>query len=309
MPTDSEKSARSVTVPEHLVYPLEPFAADFQRHVEIGESELADASVVFVGLARNCDSWLADNLGRLQMLAAKCREWRLHIETNDNTDATDQVLMDFCREFHQATFSSQRLDRKQYTTEFAGRRTEALAEYRTACQTWVRENARHADYVVAIDFDSWGGWSHSGFMHGLGRLLMTQDAAGMASVSLIEHPTLTMGEDKQPTLTKAWTHYDAWCLRLNSSFDDYTAGLGGWKHQWIPPVGSPPVPVVSAFGGMAIYDTYAYLKGTYHGSDCEHVPFHQTMAERTGLRLYLDPAMRTVMHWMEPSDGGRNGHD
>lgn len=299
----------SPSVPEHLVYPLEPFAADFKRHVDIGESELADASVVFVGLARNCDRWLADNLGRLQMLTAKCREWRLHVETNDNADATDQVLMDFCREFPQATFASQRLDRPQYTTEFAGRRTEALAEYRTACQKWVRDNARHADYVVAIDFDSWGGWSHSGFMHGMGRLLMTPDAAGMASVSLIEYPQLTMGEDKQPKLAKGWTHYDAWALRLNSAWDDYTAGLGGWKHQWIPPVGSPPVHVVSAFGGMCIYDTYAYLKGTYDGRDCEHVPFHQTMAERTGLRLYLDPAMRTVMHWMEPSDGGRNGHD
>jgi hypothetical protein len=292
--------SHSVTVPDHLVYPLEPFAADFKRHVEIGESELADASVVFVGLARNCDRWLAANLERLKMLTAKCREWRLHIETNDNTDATDQVLVDFCREFPQATFTSQRLDRQQYTTEFAGRRTEALAEYRTACQTWVRENARHADYVVVIDWDSWGGWSHSGFLHGLGRLLMTPDAAGMASVSLFQHD---FGRGPQ------WAQYDCWALRLNTAWDDYTAGLGGWKYGWLPPVGSPPVHVVSAFGGMCIYDTYAYLKGTYHGRDCEHVPFHATMAERTGLRLYLDPAMRTVMHWMEPSDGGRNGHD
>ena len=296
-------------VPDHLVYPLEPFADDFLRHVEIGESQFADASVAFVGLARNCDRWLADNLARLQLLTAKCREWRLHIETNDNADATDQVLADFCREFRQATFTSQRLGRKQYTTEFAGRRTEALAEYRTACQQWVRENARYADYVVVIDWDAWGGWSHSGFMHGLGRLLMTPDAAGMASVSLIEHQQFAIGQDQVPRQTNSWIHYDCWSLRLNCAWDDYTAGLGGWKHAWIPPVASPPVPVVSAFGGLAIYDTYAFLKGTYDGSDCEHVGFHRTMTERTGLRMYLDPAMRTVMHWMEPADGGRNGHD
>jgi hypothetical protein len=291
----------SVTLPEQLLYPLEPFAADCDRHVKIGESELADASVVFVGLARNCDRWLADNLGRLQMLTQPCREWRLHIETNDNTDATDQVLMDFCRQFPQATFHSQRLGRQQYTTEFAGRRTEALAEYRAACQTWVRENARHADYVVVIDWDSWGGWSHAGFLHGLGRLLMTADAAGMASVSLFQHD---FGRGPQ------WAQYDCWALRLNTAWDDYTAGLGGWKYGWLPPVGSPPVHVVSAFGGMCIYDTYAYLKGTYDGADCEHVPFHKTMAERTGLRLYLDPAMRTVMHWMptENDDAGNREH-
>jgi hypothetical protein len=296
-------------IPEHLIYPLEPFAKEFRRHVEIGESEFADASVVFVGLARNCDRWLSGNLGRLLSLAGKCREWRLHIETNDNTDGTDQVLADFCREHRQATFTSQRLGREQFTTEFAGRRTVALAEYRAACQRWVRENARYADYVVAIDFDAWGGWSHAGFMHGMGRLLMTPDAAGMASVSLIQHPQMQMGEDQKPTVGVGWVHYDAWALRLNAAWDDYTAGLGGWKHQWLPPVGSPPVPVVSAFGGLAIYDTYAYLRGQYDGSDCEHVPFHRTMAERTGLRLYIDPAMRTVMHWMEPTDGGQHGDD
>jgi hypothetical protein len=60
---------------------------------------------------------------------------------------------------------------------------------------------------------------------------------------------------------------------------------------------------------MAIYDTHAYLKGTYSGEDCEHVPFHVSMAKRTNLRMYLDPAMRTVMHWMEPTNGGRDGND
>jgi hypothetical protein len=293
-------------IPEHLVYPMEPFAADFKQHVEIGASELADANVVFVGLARNCDRWLADNLGRLQMLVAPCREWRLHIETNDNTDATDQVLMDFCRQFPQATFHSQRLNRGQYGNEFAGRRTVALAEYRTACQRWVADNARDADYVVAIDFDSWGGWSHDGVLAGIGSLNALPDSFGMASVSVMQHPAYVV-TGNTVELSSQWMHYDAWALRINSTWDDYTAGQGGWKQQWLPPVGSPPIPVVSAFGGMAIYDTYAYLKGTYDGSDCEHVPFHDTIAKRTGQRLYLCPSMRTVMHWL-PEEDDDAGH-
>jgi hypothetical protein len=296
-----------MNVPDHLIYPFEVFADEYKRHADAGAEELSKSEVVFVGLARNCGTWLAHNLARLELLTAGCRAWRLHIETNDNDDDTDQVLIDFCRTHTQATFTSQRLNRKQYTTEFAGRRTEALAEYRTACQRWVADNARHADYVVVIDWDAWGGWSHAGFMHGLGRLTQTKDAVGMASVSLSEHPQMHMGKDKTPTIGRGWVHYDAWALRLNSPWDDYTAGMGGWKHQWLPPVGSPPVPVVSAFGGMAIYDTYAYLKGTYSGEDCEHVPFHVTMAEKSGGRLFLDPAMRTVMHWM--TDGGKHSDD
>jgi hypothetical protein len=293
-----------MNVPEHLIYPLEEFADEYVRLVRVGEAALASASVAFVGLARNCAPHLEANLRRLEKLAEGCREWRLHIETNDNTDDTDQVLIEFCRHYPQATFTSQRLDRKQYTTEFAGRRTIALAEYRTSCQKWVREHASDADFVVVIDWDAWGGWSHSGFMHGLGCLIERPGAYGMASVSLIEHP-VSVADEKGARMSVAFVTYDAWAMRgvgqPTNYWDDYTAGLGGWKHQWIPPVGSPPVILASAFGGMAIYDTHAYLKGVYDGSDCEHVGFHRTISKCTGQNLYLDPSMRMIMNWLEPA--------
>ena len=297
-----------MNVPDALIYPLQQFAADFAWHVDEGTKAFADAEVVFVGLARNCGQHLAHNLHRLELLVQGCRSWRLHIETNDNDDDTDQVLTDFCAAYRQATFTSQRLGRQQFSAEFAGPRTQALAEYRTACQRWVQENSCGADFVVIIDWDAWGGWSHSGVLHGLGRLMRTQDACGMASVSLIQHRMMQVDANGKAAPHTSWIHYDAWALRLNSTWDDYTAGCGGWKHSWIPPVGSPPIPVVSAFGGLAIYDTYAYLKGTYDGSDCEHVTFHATMAERTRKRMFLDPGMRTVMHWLEGKDAKAGQH-
>jgi hypothetical protein len=277
-----------MNVPEHLIYPLDVFAEEFSRSYSTGVEVWKDADVAFVGLARNCCGPLSDNLSRLVNLCGGVKSWQLHVETNDNTDSTEQVLDDFCRQFGQATYTNQTLGREQFTAEFAGRRTEALAEYRTACQAWVRDHARHSDFVVAIDFDSWGGWSHAGFLHGVGELYQSATAYGMASVSLMEYQR--QGQ---------WLQYDCWALRLNSSFDDYTAGIGGWKHSWLPPVGSPVVPVASAFGGMAIYKTGGYLSGTYDGSDCEHVPFHASIAAKTGKSLYLDPAMRTVMSWLE----------
>lgn len=279
---------RQHRVPEHLVYPLDYFAADFARAYSTGVDAWADADVAIVGLARNCGPWLHANLARLLMLVGDCKSWRLHVETNDNTDDTEAVLTNFCGAHPQATFHTQTLDRQQFSAEFAGPRTVALAEYRTACQEWVRQHCPDSTYTLVIDWDAWGGWSHVGVIHGVGSLATTEDAYGMASVSLMEHGP-----------TKAWLHYDAWALRLNSTFDDYTAGLGGWKHSWVPPVGSPPIPVCSAFGGLAIYETQAYLAGTYDGADCEHVPFHASIASRTGHRLYIDPAMRSVMYWLE----------
>jgi hypothetical protein len=71
----------------------------------------------------------------------------------------------------------------------------------------------------------------------------------------------------------------------------------------MPPVGSPPSLVSSAFGGMAIYRTDAYLAGTYDGTtDCEHVPFHKGIARATGQMLYVCPSMRTIVSWMEPCE-------
>lgn len=277
-----------MNVPDKLLYPLDVFVDSFKSHYDRGVDAWRSADVAFVGLARNCDTALAGNLSRLLQLCEDVGSWRLHVRTNDNTDQTVDVLRQFCDEYPQASYCNQTLGRQQFGAEFAGPRTQALAEYRAACQAWVMDYALRSNLVVVIDFDMKAGWSHAGFLHGVGVLDATDNAYGAASVSLMEY--------QRPG---QWLHYDCWALRLNSTWDDYTAGMGGWKHAWLPPVGSPAVPVASAFGGMAIYETGAYLAGVYDGSDCEHVPFHESIAKKTGKSLYLDPAMRTVMSWLE----------
>jgi hypothetical protein len=305
MPTDQQSAAASPkwhekALPGHLLEPREQFAACHHRMVQEGGERLRHASVVFTGLARNCDGQLYGNLHRVLELAKCCGEWRLHIETNDNTDRTDEVLAAFCDENGQASYRSQALGRQQYGPVFSGPRTVALAEYRTACQQWVRDHAPESDYVIAIDFDAWGGWLNDGVLNGIGWLVELQGAYGMASVSLAEMEI--------PVHGRHWVHYDAWALRLNSYWDDYTANEGAWKHQWMPPVGSDPMRVCSAFGGLCIYKTDAYLAGTYDGAaDCEHVTFHKSVAGATGQHLFLNPSQRMLMHWVH--DGGRNSDD
>jgi hypothetical protein len=314
--TDSQPSGRSqaVLVPRHLIEPLEPFEPLFRQRVIEGSVRLALSKVAIVGLARNCAAPLKANLERVKTLGEKCRAWRFHCETNDNTDATTEVLAEFCSRHPQASYRDRTLERPQFSAEFAGPRTQALAEYRTACQEWVRHHSADADLVVVIDFDMWGGWIPSGLHAGVGCLQAMPEAYGMASISLIEHPGYVL-EQGVPKSVPAWIHYDCWAMRgvgqRGNFFDDYTAGQGGWKHQYLPPVGSPPVLVSSAFGGMGIYRTEAYLAGKYDGSDCEHVPFHQSVAEATGQGLYVCPSMRTIMHWLpsEAGDGGQHDND
>lgn len=304
--TDSPPSERSAQtrVPDELIWPKEFFAESFQARVDEGLEHLRQSRVAFVGLARNCGAWLDRNLRRLEILVGHCGSWLLHIESNDNADNTTDVLAAFCRRHHQASYRYQSLNRRQFAAEFAGPRTIALAEYRTACQQWVRCHARDADYVVAIDFDAWGGWSHAGVMNSVGWLLALPGAYGMAAVSVFEHPAWVTDGKGATQMVPQWLHYDAWALRgvgqSENYWDDYTAGHGGWKHQWLPPVGSPPVLVSSAFGGMCIYRAEAYRAGMYDGAaDCEHVPFHRSIREATGQHLYICPGLRTVMRWLD----------
>lgn len=281
-------------IEQHLLHPIQPFAASFAERCEEGRIRLKNSRVAFVGLARNCGVRLAQNLGALESLTDGIGSWQLHIESNDCEDQTLDVLSDFCRSHRQATFHYQMLGRGHFPAEFAGRRTIALAEYRDACQRWVRACAADADYVVVVDWDMAGGWSHHGLLNGLGWMVEMPGAYGMASVSLSQHD---FGNGPQ------WTHYDLWALRgvgqPGCDFDAYQNGIGGWGFSWFPPIGSLPVIVSSAFGGMAIYRTDAYLKGTYDGTqDCEHVPFHRSIRGATGQHLYLCPAMRTLMSWL-----------
>lgn len=297
-----------IELPARLWEAHDPFSERHARRVAEGRLRLAMSSVAIVGLARNCGDALSANLGRLTGLVKGAGEWRLHIESNDCDDHTPHVLANFCREHAQATFHYQVLNRASYGAEFAGRRTIAMAEYRDLCQRWVRACAGDADYVIAIDFDQWGGWSLDGVLSGLAWLVEMPGAYGMSSVSLFQYD---FGNGPQ------WAHYDLWALRgvgqAGCYYDTYTNGYGGWGYGWLPPVGSPPVLVASAFGGLTIYRRDAYLKGTYDGTqDCEHVPLHQSIARATGQNLYLNPSQRCVMHWLPedaPNDSGQHGNN
>lgn len=287
-------------LPNALWFPHPDFGELFDERHSAGLRVARNSQVAFVGLARNCGQVLRNNLELCARVGRMFRGWQLHVESNDCVDDTLDVLASFCRDNRQATFHYEDLGRPHCPAEFAGRRTIALAEYRDACQRWVRACAPEADYVVVVDLDLWAGFSVHGFMNSIGWLLELPGAYGMASVSLFQHD---WGHGA------AWQHYDLWALRgvgqADCYWDTYRGGLCGFGYSWMPAVGSPPALVSSAFGGLSVYRAADYLRGTYDGTaDCEHVAFHRSIARTTGKHLYVCPAMRTIVRWVESSDAG-----
>lgn len=296
---------REIKLPGWLLHPPVEFSDAFKQDIERGREILSRSRVAVTGLARDCEGPLRDNLVRaaaeFRGLSKHCR---LHVLENDSVDGTKAALSEFCREHADwASFQAADYGRARMSNAFAGPRTVALAEYRQECVRWVATG--DWDYVVLIDWDAWGGWSPAGVLSGFSRIEQEDNAFGMASVSLLEHPSLTLNKENQVVTERKWLHYDCWALRLNCYTDDYSAGFGAWKHGWLPFVGSPPIPVCSAFGGLCIYRAEDFLKGSYDGSDCEHVTFHASIASQTGKQIYLNPSQRTVMQWMlegEPNE-------
>lgn len=295
------------SIPNWLIAPISQipsFCEEFESRSQHGADVLQGSRIAVAGLARNCGKWLEVNLLRLAALTSASAGWSAMFFENDSTDNTKSVIERFVNRNPGNAFAVMKdLGRQPRSMEMAGPRTVELAEYRAECQEWVRK--QDCEYTILIDWDSWGGWNHSGSMTAFSYCSTEMDAYGFASVSLIEHPVMSFDQEKKDIVKGSqWVHYDCWALRLNSYWDDYSTGIGGWKHNWLPPLGSPPIRVCSAFGGFVVYKTEDFLKGTYSGEDCEHVTFHKSVEAATGKGLYLNPSQRTIMHWIEADESG-----
>lgn len=252
----------------------------YWERVGRGKEIAAESKVAVVGLARDCEKNLRNSLFLLAELGA-CFEWPTgFVFENDSVDATREILS---RDRPAWLRVRSDANGRRHLRGFEQERTVALAEYRNICRDWVRENALDADFVVVVDLDADGGFSVDGVLNSLAWLEQHHDAAGMGAFSLIR-----VTEDGR----EKFAHHDAWAARLNWWSDRKAVTGLEWFHTLFPPVGAPPIRMNSCFGGLAVYRAAAFLAGEYIGGDCEHVGFHRTIAEKTGLSMYLNPGSR-----------------
>lgn len=282
--------------PDVLLPPDAEFAEDYAAAVRHGREIARDKTVAMVAICRNAMPWLPRTLALVEETGAMFREASCFIYENDSTDDTKAVLAAWSDgRQRQVSLNINGRPHLNYTT--APVRTHALAQYRAACQQFVA-NGETPDYVIVFDTDPWGGWSVDGVANSVAQMQHDDSLYALASYS--------WSEWEQPNTPPMAFHYDAFAARLNG----WQRRDQNWFHLWHPAVGSPPVEFRSAFGQLAIYDGGSYLSGSYEGSDCEHVTFHRSIAERAALgdgdyyhgpariRMALNPSMRCVSFWI-----------
>lgn len=281
----------TIDLTEHTpdsVLPVDPeFADDYADAVRRGEIHASQRDVVFVGMARQIGDILPLTIERIERLGEQFRSWSAVVVENDSTDDTKDVLHAWQSRRTGRVVADCRDLGREHLHLFERARVERYAEYRNRYRDIAASRFRDADTVIALDLDAWGGWSDAGVLHSVAMLAEMPLAGAMASTSLYRAKT--------DGGVLCWGHYDLWALRLYGIRPRFEP----WQPLWLPPPGAAPIRVVSAFGGLTMYKADAFFNATYasHDGDIEHVGFHRSMAE-VGWHVYLNPASRTLMHWL-----------
>ena len=277
-----------ISRPEDFWFIGEGYEAGYRERVEYGRVEARRQKLAIVSIARNSMPHLKNTLTLVEELAGLWRDCVYYVYENDSTDDTGAVLDEFAvRQW--VTVEHGRLGGED-ARGFQPERTVRLAKCRARCQEWVRGEAADAGYVMVLDTDPHGGFSVDGVLNSLGWFCEMlgesrhlREPGAMASYSLF-----MMKKIESDGYGVAG--YDSWAARLNWWEDRRDHN---WFHALMPPFGSPPIPMNSAFGGLCLYRREAFLAGVYDGNDCEHVPFHRAM-QRAGYQLYLNPGSRYI---------------
>lgn len=285
-----------------MVLPVDQEWAElFSKVTEEGAIAASKMHITVCGMARNIGGMLPATMIRLLELQRRFKDWSLVIIENDSTDNTKEWLTETARwqpeRYH---FKMQDFGWK-HLHGFEAERVERYAMLRNQYREIVATDIRHTDMVLAVDLDCWGGWSLPGLLNGIGWMKRYKSAACMASTSLFQGLQVETPDGKQ-TL---WGHYDTWALRVHGWKHEMTP----WKTAWLPPPGSPPVQVHSAFGAAAWYRPEAFFECEYKSidGDIEHSGLHRDMIDR-GWDIYLNPAQRSLMQWV-PNAKGQHDDD
>jgi hypothetical protein len=273
--------------PEELWTVGDGYAASYNEHVGYGRVEARRQKLAIVSIARNSMLWLNTTLRLVDELAGLWRDCAYFVYENDSTDGTAEALDEFSiRQWVTVRHDTlENIDARGWDRE----RTDRLALCRTKCQDWVRREAVDANYVLVLDTDPHGGFSVDGVLNSLGWFCqMLGESWHRREPGALASSSIFIVKSAAGQYIAA--QYDAWPAKLNTWEDERDHD---WFHYLIPPVGSQPIPMNSAFGGLCLYRREAFLAGKYDGSTCEHVGFHRAM-HKAGYQLFLNPGSRYV---------------
>lgn len=250
--------------------------------------KITESEVLIVGLVRNSEMALENDVFRLNQAFSSFKTIRWLIIESDSQDGTSIKLHEISKKILNFDYLS-----LGTLSGAMPKRTERLAHCRNRYLKEIRNNQLYADvdYVAIADLD------------GVNKLI-TKDA--------VESCWLRDGWDVCAA-NQNGPYYDIWALRhpiwspndcwaqcrfleaLGTSHEKAKQAAVYAKQVTIPQ-SADWIEVDSAFGGLAIYKVAALAKGEYFGLGqygeevCDHPFLHKSMRE-AGKRIFINPKL------------------
>lgn len=249
---------------------------------------LSEANVLIVGVARNCERTIRQDVQRLQTAFESCHQLQWLIVESDSSDNTLNCLVLLERDIPGFRFRS-----LGHLADSLPIRSERIARCRNAYLDELNSNPQYSatDYVAIADLD------------GVNQLVTKE---GVTSC-------WTRHDWDVCTASQRGPYYDIWALRhpLWNPSDcwrqykflcecNVQRELAAWVSRYAKmitiPESSEWIPVDSAFGGLAIYRRAILTDACYRGIDddnepiCEHVWLHNQL-RATGASIFINPRL------------------
>lgn len=263
---------------EQIFPPDQEFIDEYFNRIDHGKEKAKNTTIGIFGIARNLGKRCVKNLNKVLSFGQNFKDCSFFIYENDSKDETNTRINDWSKNKDNVIFLSEKLGERYMPLSKSHTRTNNLARCRNVCKKLAIDKNYKFDYALVIDLD-FIDVSTNGLFNGLSYINNSINAVCGNSFF----------EKEFDGGKKMITNYDSWAYRHTWWMDKQESML--WFQFWLPPVGSPPIMVNSAFGGSCWYQSEYFLSGEYSGGDCEHVNFHKDIKQKNPqFHMYLNPS-------------------
>jgi hypothetical protein len=280
------------------MYILPEFKENYNLNVENGKSFIKDKKIAITGLAHNLGDKTKDKIYRLFSIRDHCHDCSIFLYDYNSTDHTSFLLKDLHTEYGSSLAYRSYIENHETNDPIESNlyRFQVLANLRNESKEYIQIHYSDYDYVMVVD-PGFLTFSVEGILNTFGWLYIYDDIMdAMAGFSYIKKPTL---DHKKNDLYNYDSHAfrPSWWDDIVKYKEAFTYDPMMWFSYWQPPVGSNPIRVNSAFGGICIYKMKYFLSGEYDSYDNEHVCFHKSICVKNNdFNLYANPSQLMILN-------------
>lgn len=252
-----------------------------QKDLHAGRIEMTKHKVILCGIARDVAAELANVIEYAERTGDFFADYRVIIFENDSIDGTKELLKDWSIRNNRIKILNQEYNNTKRPIGY-GVEIDFLA---LARNTYLQEISDHPevytsdfDMLMVLDMDMKYGWDMRGIY------------------DTFSHINEWDGVCSNGIYTAGGAMYDMFAFRN----DEFPQNLTHPMYHWyVKPMGQkfydPSIglmPVRSCFGGMAFYKRQNVGSCKYRSiyGDCEHVLFHDCIANTYGGRMFMNTA-------------------